>query len=84
VALLSAAGDVDQSAILAKGIIKERWWPDVPTKIKSLIDEAADCGFEAVLYNTDHMGGTSLDGTDIPMFLSYHLRVIIIMIRTLD
>ena len=43
----------------------------MPTKVKSLIDEAAECGFEALLYNTDHMGGATLNGQPIPMYLEY-------------
>ena len=66
-----AVWDVDQTAILNKGIIDRPWWPDVPTKVKSLIDEAADCGFEALLYQTDHMGGATLNGQPIPMYLEY-------------
>lgn len=66
-----AVWDVDQTGIITKGIIDKPWWPDVPTKVKSLIDEAAECGFEALLYNTDHMGGATLNGQPIPMYLEY-------------
>ena len=66
-----AVWDVDQTALVNKGIIEKAWWPDVPTKVKSIIDEAAECGFEALLYNTDHMGGATLDGRPITMYLEY-------------
>ena len=38
-------------------------------KCKALIDEAAACGFEAVVFNTDHMGSGAFDGQQIPMWL---------------
>ena len=60
-----------QAGIVSKGIIPKAWFPDVMQKSKSLIDEAHEAGFEAVMYQTDHMGGGDFDGQPIPMWLQY-------------